>query len=623
MKRLNLKIILLILILFLKFNCLNSQTLEILRVDDSQYPLIKASIKVKDTNNNEIRSFDINDFKIFDGGKSKDIKNITCNSLPKKFSVVITMDKTASMLFNPKDLDGTNTQPPLKRTIAVNFAKNLISSLDTNFVEIGLTEFSSGITGTRQTMFFSKNKDSLQSVISKTSFSGGTDINSGFLGRSNNRGSLNLAEFSLYKPIVVFLTDGQHDPQFSQNKELAVNDIITKANNIDASIFVIGIGYNINSEMDFITQSTNGKLFKNVDNENLIDNITKEIIEKSESMATLPSCEIEWIADCDGGNIELSYEQGNKPKVNYTYNISQELLPKFSFTPRYLKMREDIEINKTKYFDIILTATNKDVIFDGYSSDSDKFKVYDWGGSELPLTIKSNESKKIKLSYTSTDSLCNFGTIIFNSNSCSYNKFDFIIGNITIDDIDLGNTLPNVEKTLNFTNKFCNNSCDNFFLTNYGISGVDSSDFELILENTILENGSCLNFEIKYHPKSEKISKASYYFLAGDSSFFSGNIIGSSLGTSITKYDDNTLTILYPNPTSNIINCSYYNIGIEEKVSISIYDQYSKLITELQENAQTGNNIYTIDLSQYANGIYYVVLNNKINTYSHKISLIK
>ncbi len=96
----------------------------------------------------------------------------------------------------------------------------------------------------------------------------------------------------------------------------------------------------------------------------------------------------------------------------------------------------------------------------------------------------------------------------------------------------------------------------------------------------------------------------------------------NDLTSNFNKFEQSIFTV-FPNPTSTNINCSYNNLGKEEKVKITIFDQYSKLITEIQENAKTGNNIYTIDLTNYPSGIYYVILNNYINTYSKKISVIK
>lgn len=95
-----------------------------------------------------------------------------------------------------------------------------------------------------------------------------------------------------------------------------------------------------------------------------------------------------------------------------------------------------------------------------------------------------------------------------------------------------------------------------------------------------------------------------------------------NLPVNFSKFEQSIFTA-FPNPTSNSINCSYNNLGEEEKITISIFDQYSKLIKEITENAQKGNNLFTFDLSQFSNGVYFVVLDNIKNTYSNKISVIK
>ena len=74
---------------------------------------MKAEIVVTNNSNQEVRTLNNNDIKIKDGGKDRVTNSIFCTPNVKKFSLVLTIDKTASMNYNPADNGrGTNTTTP-------------------------------------------------------------------------------------------------------------------------------------------------------------------------------------------------------------------------------------------------------------------------------------------------------------------------------------------------------------------------------------------------------------------------------------------------------------------------------------------------------------------------------
>ena len=84
-----------------------------------------------------------------------------------------------------------------------------------------------------------------------------------------------------------------------------------------------------------------------------------------------------------------------------------------------------------------------------------------------------------------------------------------------------------------------------------------------------------------------------------------------------SNFNENNLLSIYPNPTSGEINVSFYN-----------YNQsYLKIINLLgeviyrQNFSEYGNQLLTIDLSEFSNGIYILELKNDKDIINEKIIL--
>lgn len=69
----------------------------------------------------------------------------------------------------------------------------------------------------------------------------------------------------------------------------------------------------------------------------------------------------------------------------------------------------------------------------------------------------------------------------------------------------------------------------------------------------------------------------------------------------VDDYDLSKFIIVYPNPTSNVVHIKFFDQGLEF-TEIHLYDAYGKLL----QTIPVINEITQIDLSRYANGIYFV-----------------
>ncbi|MBP5496213.1 MAG: T9SS type A sorting domain-containing protein [Bacteroidales bacterium] len=131
-----------------------------------------------------------------------------------------------------------------------------------------------------------------------------------------------------------------------------------------------------------------------------------------------------------------------------------------------------------------------------------------------------------------------------------------------------------------------------YFIVEYGIS-----DGETHSENTA-------NHQLTLH----NLQNANYFWRVksvcsfGESNFVNGNTI--TVG--IDDHDGLDFKV-YPNPTSNIVNvqCSMHDTQAET-LEIRLYDAYGRLLGVVETHGRASLQTAQIDLSQFADGFYFV-----------------
>ncbi len=96
--------------------------------------------------------------------------------------------------------------------------------------------------------------------------------------------------------------------------------------------------------------------------------------------------------------------------------------------------------------------------------------------------------------------------------------------------------------------------------------------------------------------------------------------------TNTIGLNENTVTpiqlIAMPNPSNGITNINYSLAKTAQSAKLSVYDVYGKLV--LEDRLAKDSNLYNLNLSQWANGIYIVrILDNTGNSNQIKIEVIK
>ena len=84
-----------------------------------------------------------------------------------------------------------------------------------------------------------------------------------------------------------------------------------------------------------------------------------------------------------------------------------------------------------------------------------------------------------------------------------------------------------------------------------------------------------------------------------------------------SNFNENNLLSIYPNPTSGEINVSFYNYN---QSNLKIINLLGEVIYR-QNISEYGNQLLTIDLSEFSNGIYILELKNDKDIINEKIIL--
>ncbi len=539
-----------------------AQTVKINYIDPNGYPDIRAGFTVEDTKGEQVRPASYNwqasDITITENGVPRTIKPgwpFCADPSQKTFSAIMVIDVSNSM---QQGIDGSDNPPPgqAKWEIGFRAMQHFINALDTNLTEVAIIEFG---TTARIRMGFSNNKDSLmKSFTEYPFFLLNTNYNAAFLRNkisiNNNiaydstQSALYIAKFAKYKPVIIFLTDGKHNPNGYDPDPFYVATACSIAKQRNVRIFVVKIG----SEPLDGTSSNNLNLLAGVEGtttDNLMMDVTNSddllgfydrVLNICGQVGYPAPCEVVWESDCNGGGpTQFEFKPG--APYNYdltasgTFTIPQNLFPYLEINPNPVPFRNFSPGTKDTVT-VTIKAKNNFVSIPagGFSSTDGRYKIIDWGGFALPGILKKDSIITVKLEYAPTDSLYSSAIVTILGSACSGMNINTDgMMNLFCKDVDMGNctvmdsvTAPNIQL-------FCNRGPTTINVTALNISTGDASMFEDI--NTqpplpaSLNPGECLQVTFRFKPTTSG-GKAARIGLVTDKGNFNSNIIGNGIG---------------------------------------------------------------------------------------------
>jgi PKD repeat protein len=88
-------------------------------------------------------------------------------------------------------------------------------------------------------------------------------------------------------------------------------------------------------------------------------------------------------------------------------------------------------------------------------------------------------------------------------------------------------------------------------------------------------------------------------------------LIAPGMINGLSSLEDDEVTKVYPNPTDGLLNIEYSNSSLNQ-LNLRMFDPLGKAIIQKEFNKRSEVILHQIDLSQYASGIYILMLNEKV-----------
>lgn len=538
------KLLLFAIILFMTGSVLSygQSSIQVLDVNSDNYPVISAEFKGFDPTGKEYRNYNIGtSLTIKENGNDRTIQSINCPENISAFSIIMVIDRSGSMVTSPNGLF----------VAAKQAATSFVDALPIGRSECCVVTFSHGNPipsnppkgNPYLAHEFSDDKKSLKFAINSLGAFGGTDYNKAFLSRDFDLGApgaIMMAEFAKYKPIIIFLTDGEHDIQVGG--KLRTSDIIQgcQDNNITCYTITMGDVGSSTGDLQSISGATDGQSYINID-QNQIEQIYLDILSRADASNYPPPCSVEWITDCDGGNVEMTL---NMPDIGaasttYSYSIADNLKPIIETShPKEILFLNVDPNGAPDYKDTTVAFTNKNNItkLSGLVASDPRWSVISLNTNP----IQPDENFNVTLRYTPDDSLCHQTSGQISGNHCVGGDFTLKAGFVYVNKVAMGNV-----EVGQFSNKkvitFCNQTCDPIKIENSEIKGNNADEFEFVnghQVNTTIQPGQCHEIEFKFSPKGVGMRNSTIRITSVNGVVFTNEISGDGIDNSSIVVND-------------------------------------------------------------------------------------
>ncbi|MBI5325830.1 MAG: choice-of-anchor D domain-containing protein [Ignavibacteriae bacterium] len=538
-------------------------------VDALGYPNIKAYYTYKDASGKEIRPNDYTwkpqDIIINENGKNRAHNPgspFCADPNQKAFSAILVFDVSKSMR---SDMFGVPNPPPGqgKWEVAFRGMEHFIAALDPAITECAIIEFGQ-LAGKK--IWFTNNKDSLFEIVTKEpNFGLTTNYNSAFLRNKAQypdgtvyedptNSPLYIAQFAKYKPVVIFLTDGKHNPSnyLGDDIPFKVGEAFNLAKSRNVYVFVIKIG---NEQLDgssdaslsmmaSVEGNSSDNYAKDITDPNALVGFYDKVLQICGQVGFPAPCYTEWTSECDPSGprtLDLTFPNHSNLTASTTFSVPGNLKPYLEITPSTINFR-NIKPPAMDSVQVRIKAKNNFVKFNmpnGYVSSDPRYTISDWGGLGPGTMLEKDTTRFIKVKYTPTDSWCSSAVINFDdiiaSSACNGNIQVTGMLDQFVEDVNMGDATVGVEKKQYVIDVFCNRSCKPVTVTALDIKTGDAAMFGhsgITLPKTLIPQ-ECISDTFSFNPtvqgpKSSKIN-VTLDTGAGNQTLIS-NITGNAIG---------------------------------------------------------------------------------------------
>jgi len=566
-------------------NCVFTQSLDILDIDASQFRRVKAEIEVKAANGQPIRDLNSNQFKVVDGGIERQITSTFCEPRLTRFSLILMLDVSGSMRFRVDERDPTS---PIRGTVMINSSRAFAEVLPIERSDVALMTFSSGGGSPELILDYTKDIPEVVKEINGMNrrFQGGTDYITAFLGRGGTReGIVDVAKRAKYKPIVIFFTDGAHQVNSGSLSQRG-NDILNALQAANATVYYIGLAEGLaddpNGDVNspafaqLITSGTDGAMFGSLTDEAQISNVYQDILRRADAAGQLAPCEIEYVSDCSGGNVEITYTNTFTATDNSTYSIPDNVNPNLT-----VETNNDLILNvfpgENAERNVTITARNNTVTVTGFENNPN-FTVIDWGGAAPPFTLQKDQARTVKVRYANIDTSFVSADLRFVANACLGMEFNSRAGYIFARDINVGSSEQGVPKTESYIEKFCNLTDSQLIVSGFRTDGANAGDFNITSAPATLAPGECMEIVVRFTPSQSEPRNATYTVITNRGNY-TANLIGTGSGNPEIQVEgysyppvkcDQTEDFNYPIRNTGPVALNVTNVELDNNVDFEL-----------------------------------------------------
>ncbi len=462
------------ILLFLSVG-LYGQRLEIKSVSVTNYPQISVDVDAYRANGDQYRGIDANDMQILENTISRDIISRVCETDAVKFSLMISIDASGSMILNETG-DAIASKPNRRYDLILRSIRLLVQNLDLSSSEVAL--FIS-LGSSELVLPFSQNlPEIVQTLNAFPELGNVADINAAFIGinkfgQRRGIGTLEYASQAKWKPVVIYFSDGGQTGTDINPQPPVLGDIrddLINAKNAEAGAIIYNVNYGSfpNSKLNSISSLSGGKMYDGVKTEVETQALLLDILtEVTNNPAALAPCEIKFLTDCSGGgNLEIITSiDGTQVSATTTYNIPNNLKPNLEIdnrTPRFLNVNQGGQQD----FTIKVTAKNNKVKVTNFTTSDPRFEVRDIGAG---FELEKDQSRDLRVRFTpDAERTCLNPTIDLVSDACSGNRFNPKAGWLRALDVNVGSAILG-ETVTNTRQSFENLTCDPIVITSITI----------------------------------------------------------------------------------------------------------------------------------------------------------
>ncbi len=506
-----------ILTCFFGISGLMAQQFNLYGIDATGFPTIKANVYTLDPTGWPYNNLTLNNFELYENGASmKTSLFYECKKILsyQPVAVNLLLDNSNSM---QDPAAGGGKKIDWVRAGAIAFMDSI--HLDPPSV-VSMIKFAGNVLANSD---FQQKKDTLYSwITARLDGTGGstTDFGKAFLNTKDILGSLpSLATTDKnLRRISILLSDGDPIPKVLWTQAV-IDTIIARAKRDKIQIYAIFILTNMNSDVDFICQSTGGRSYTAYTKAEMMDAYRK-IIGEVQSQNV---CQLSWTAPmgCDSAsryrNVKAVFNYKNGifvDSVLSTYTTPQSSIATLGTSAKQLKF--GTQSSGTTEQPITLTAgTLADFSITGFTLSPDNGKyIIDWNGKTLPFTLTKGTNHTIKVKYIESPSTASHETMLeLLGIPCPVEKISLIApcGGTFTPSLDFGDVAILTSKDLIQTKVFINTT-PVAITGNAQIAGVNAAEFDIVAGKGpfTLKPDSSLNVTVRFSPDATTGTKTAY-----------------------------------------------------------------------------------------------------------------